>query len=127
MGTTVLVKYGCFKRRIVSIDLAAIGTSIGFGGIAGFLIGYAIKKVMKLMLLIVGLFVAALGYLSYQNIIAINWDKLAGKTSEITAGIGDTANQVTGAANDITSTLVNFGIPLTGSFIPAFVFGFMKG
>lgn len=67
MGTTVLVKYGYFKRRIVSIDLAAIGTSIGFGGIAGFLIGYAIKKMMKLMLLIVGLFVAALGYLSYQD------------------------------------------------------------
>ena len=32
--------------------LASTATSIGFGGITGFLIGFAIKKVMKIMLVI---------------------------------------------------------------------------
>ena len=31
------------------IDLAFIGTSVGFGGIAGFLIGFGIKKANKLL------------------------------------------------------------------------------
>jgi uncharacterized membrane protein (Fun14 family) len=59
------------------IDLAFIGTSVGFGGIAGFLIRFAIK----LMMIIVGLFFVALAYLNYQGVFTINWDKLGAQTS----------------------------------------------
>ncbi|HEX9318516.1 MAG TPA: FUN14 domain-containing protein, partial [Nitrososphaeraceae archaeon] len=50
--------------------------SIGSGGVIGFLVGFAIKKVMKILAVIVGGFLAALIYLQSQSIININWDKL---------------------------------------------------
>jgi uncharacterized membrane protein (Fun14 family) len=42
----------------------------------GFIIGFAIKKVMKILAIIAGVFFAALIYLQSQGIININWDKL---------------------------------------------------
>ena len=59
------------------IDLAFIGTSVGFGGIAGFLIRFTIKLIM----IMVGLFFAALAYLNYQGVLTINWDKLGAQQS----------------------------------------------
>jgi uncharacterized membrane protein (Fun14 family) len=56
--------------------LGPIATSIGFGGMVGFLIGFAIKKEMKILAIGAGIFFTALMYLEYQNIVNINWDKL---------------------------------------------------
>jgi len=42
-----------------------IGT-IGGGSFVGLLAGYAIKKILKVAAVIVGLFIAALTYLGYQ-------------------------------------------------------------
>ena len=39
----------------------------------GFITGYAIKKVIKLAAVVVGLFIAALAYLEYQRILNIDW------------------------------------------------------
>lgn len=109
------------------IDPGFIASSVGFGGVAGFLIGYAVKKVVKITMILVGLFVAAMAYLGYQGIITVNWDKLALQASNVTSGVGGAAGQAAGAGDQITSALVNFGIPFTGTFAAAFVFGFMKG
>lgn len=111
----------------MSVDLAFIGTSIGFGGVAGFLIGYAIKKAIKIMLFVIGLFFAALAYLNYQGIVTINWDKLTASASDATSGLGNATGQIAGISDQVAPTLINFGIPLTGSFAAAFVLGFMKG
>jgi uncharacterized membrane protein (Fun14 family) len=113
--------------RYMSVDLAFIGTSIGFGGVAGFLIGYAIKKAIKIMLFVIGLFFAALAYLNYQGIVTINWDKLTASASDATSGLGNATGQIAGISDQVAPTLINFGIPLTGSFAAAFVLGFMKG
>jgi uncharacterized membrane protein (Fun14 family) len=51
-------------------------STIGFGGIAGFLIGFAIKRIMKILAVIAGVFFAALLYLESQHIVNVNWDKL---------------------------------------------------
>jgi uncharacterized membrane protein (Fun14 family) len=111
----------------MSLDPGFIASSIGFGGVAGFLVGYAIKKVLKIALFLVGLFIAALAYLGYQGIISINWDKLALGASDVSGGIGNATGQVSGAGDQLTNTLINFGIPFTGTFAAAFIFGFMKG
>ena len=111
----------------MGIDLGFIGTSIGFGGIAGFLIGYAIKKALKIMMIIIGLFFAALAYLNYQGIVTINWDKLGTTATGATSGLGNATGTIAGVSDQFTPTLINFGIPLTGSFAAAFVLGFLKG
>ena len=50
--------------------------TLGGGFFVGVLIGYALKKVIKLAAVIVGLFLSALAYLQYQQIANINWNKL---------------------------------------------------
>jgi uncharacterized membrane protein (Fun14 family) len=50
--------------------------TMGGGFFIGIVIGYALKKVIKLLAVIVGLFLAALAYLQYHQIANINWNKL---------------------------------------------------
>ena len=50
--------------------------SLGSLGAAGFPVGYAIKKLVKLFLFLVGLFLLALVSLEYTGIIKIYYDKL---------------------------------------------------
>jgi uncharacterized membrane protein (Fun14 family) len=50
--------------------------TLGGGFFVGVLIGYALKKVIKLLAIIVGLFLAGLAYLQYHQIANINWNKL---------------------------------------------------
>ena len=48
----------------------------GGGFFVGILIGYALKKVIKIVAAIVGLFLAGLAYLQYHQVANINWNKL---------------------------------------------------
>ena len=50
--------------------------TLGGGFFVGVLIGYALKKVIKLVAVIVGLFLTGLAYLQYNQIANINWNKL---------------------------------------------------
>src|SRR5829696_1128019 len=50
--------------------------TMGGGFFVGVLIGYALKKVIKLVAIIAGLFFAGLAYLQYHQIANINWNKL---------------------------------------------------
>ena len=49
---------------------------MGSGFFVGLLIVYAIKKIIKIVAVIVGLFLAGLAYLQYHQIAKINWNKL---------------------------------------------------
>jgi uncharacterized membrane protein (Fun14 family) len=57
-------------------NLSSISATIGGAFFAGILIGYALKKVVKVVAVVVGLFFAGLAYLQYQQIIDIKWAKL---------------------------------------------------
>ena len=50
--------------------------TLGGGFFVGLLISYAIKKVIKIVSVIVGLFLAGLAFLQYHQIPNINWNKL---------------------------------------------------
>src|SRR5215211_8650991 len=90
--------------------------TLGGGFFVGILIGYALKKVIKLLAVIVGLFLAGLAYLQSQQIANINWNKLQtvaegaittlAKISTHISSIGNSSDQ---AAASLTMT--NFGIP----------------
>src|SRR5829696_583449 len=117
-------------------NISSYATTIGGGFFVGFLIGYALKKVIKLLAVIVGLFLAGLAYLQYHQIANINWNKLQtvseGAITTISneiimqiPGFGDSSH----AAATAYSTLAmnSFGIPLTGSMSTGFTIGFLKG
>jgi uncharacterized membrane protein (Fun14 family) len=125
---------------------------VGFGGIVGFLVGFALKRIMKILAVIAGVFFAALLYLESQHIVNVNWDKLqmisnsilltitsattTNATSTTTGGgVGSIqailGNNSTGSAAasilPITTTMANLGIPLTGSTAIGFTLGIVKG
>jgi uncharacterized membrane protein (Fun14 family) len=124
-------------------------STVGFGGIAGFLLGFAIKRIMKILAVIAGVFFAALLYLESQHIVNVNWDKLQTISNGVLSTIATTATNTTstsaggvglsipsilgnntGAAAailPITSTMANLGIPLTGSTAMGFTIGILKG
>lgn len=117
----------------MELDSTFIAT-VGGGFFIGVLIGYALKKVIKLVSIIVGLFFAGLAYLQYQQVASINWGKLqsvsegavtmlANATTQIPMG----ASSSNGSGEIITAAMTNFGIPLTGSMAMGFAFGFMRG
>ena len=60
----------------MATDLASFVGTVGGGFCIGFITGYAIKKVIKLAALIVGLFIAALAYLEYEQILNMDWHKV---------------------------------------------------
>ena len=124
-------------------------STIGFGGIVGFLIGFTLKRIMKILAVIAGVFFAALLYLESQHIVNVNWDKLQIISNSILSIIGTTTNATsttgegvgsiqailgnnsTAAAASIlpitNTTMANLDIPLTGSTAMGFTIGFFKG
>ena len=67
------IKYKLIESLFIRRSIAA--TTAG-GSFAGVLIGYALKKVIKLLTVIIRLFFAGLAYLQYQQIAGINRNKL---------------------------------------------------
>ena len=57
-------------------DYAPFLGTIGGGFFVGLITGYALKKVIKLAAVVVGLFIAALAYLEYQRILNVDWDRI---------------------------------------------------
>jgi uncharacterized membrane protein (Fun14 family) len=101
----------------------SVSAGIGGGFFGGLILGYALKKAVKLIAVIVGLFIAALGFLQYQQIASVNWDKIEGIISTI---VNATTNTFNGYNIEYLAT-TNLGIPLTGGMSAGFTIGFMKG
>jgi uncharacterized membrane protein (Fun14 family) len=55
----------------------------GFGFVTGFVIGYAFKKLSKILVIIVGLILIGTQLLVYNGIISINWSILESTTKDI--------------------------------------------
>jgi len=95
----------------------------GSAGIAGFFVGFALKKVLKLMAIIAGLFLGALMYLQHQGVLAIDWDKL----QSIPAFMLPMLNNLMSNGEPVSSIATNLGIPLTGGLSAGLILGFTKG
>src|SRR5215217_8557796 len=115
-------------------SLAPTAATLGGGFFVGFLIGYALKKVIKILAVLVGLFLAGLAYLQYHHIANINWNKLQtvseGAITTLSNAIiiqipgisGDSSHVAATASSSLVMT--SFGIPLTGSMSAGFTIGF---
>jgi uncharacterized membrane protein (Fun14 family) len=122
-------------QNIMSLDnISSYATTIGGGFFVGILIGYALKKVIKIVAVIVGLFLAALAYLQYHQIANINWNKLQTVSEGAITTLSNAIIQIPGfgdsnhaAATASSLAMTSFGIPLTGSMSAGFTIGFMKG
>jgi uncharacterized membrane protein (Fun14 family) len=110
--------------------------TLGGGFFVGILIGYALKKAIKLVAVIFGLFLAGLAYLQYYQIANINWNKLQQMSEGAITTLANLSTQIPGisgtadshaAATTASLAMTSFGIPLTGSISAGFTIGFIKG
>ncbi|HET7147884.1 MAG TPA: FUN14 domain-containing protein [Candidatus Nitrosopolaris sp.] len=56
--------------------ISSFGVTIGGGFLGGILIGYALKKVVKIVAVVLGLLFAGFAYLQCLQVIDIKWAKL---------------------------------------------------
>jgi uncharacterized membrane protein (Fun14 family) len=110
-------------------NIGSFGATIGGGFFVGMLIGYALKKVVKIVAIVIGLFFAGLAYLQYQQIVAINWNKVPQLSQSVVTTLANVTTQIPGfnSGHPPDISISNFGIPLTGSMSVGFAIGFMRG
>jgi len=111
-------------KRLISAILLIIQVKmsdlvpLGMLGATGFLVGYAIKKLVKAVLFFVGLFLLALISLEYAGAIKIYYDKLG----EV---VLKALNSMQAVLPEILPVLP--GLLYSVSFASGFLLGLMKG
>jgi uncharacterized membrane protein (Fun14 family) len=100
---------------------------------AGAVAGHAIKKVMKIAAVVVGLFVAGLAFLAYKGWIDVKWtameistsSTLENVTTKLMHTVTDTASQISTHSPTIASSRLTLAAGI--GFVPRLMFGFKKG
>jgi len=102
--------------------LPSIGSFTGAGAI-GALLGYGFKKLVKVLLIVLAAMTALigvpLGYLTYEGVITINWDKLY--------ALLDSAASASISWLSTTAQAAAIAVPAFGGFAAGFAIGFQKG
>ena len=101
-------------------------SSAGFpligGGLIGFATGFAIKKIMKLVFIGLGLLALLLAFLEYRHWILVNWTIAENQLSAIMAHV---ANKITTVTQHMNHE-IPIGVGVLG-FMPGLVLGPYKG
>jgi uncharacterized membrane protein (Fun14 family) len=99
--------------------------SAGGGFLFGVVAGYAIKKVMKIAVIVIGLFVVGLSYLSYRGWINVKWMEMENATKTTLTNV---AGQMGHALNNTASQFAAHSTTVEAASLPiAAGFGFMPG
>jgi len=91
---------------------------LGLGAVGGFVVGFALKKLAKLFIVLIGIFVIVLLYLGTSNVISINYNALWSTIAGWLGGAASAASWLVG--------LISL-LPFIGSFLVGFVLGLKIG
>ena len=91
---------------------------LGVGGVGGFVVGFAVKKLSKLVLILIGLFILTLIYLSTRGIINIDYGSLWNGLAGLLGWGGTALSWLIGVISIL---------PFAGSFVAGFLLGLKLG
>ena len=114
----------CYACLVEFPDLKAVFPfveQIGFGAVAGFAAGYALKKVGKLLAIAVGLLFVALQLLAYFGFVSIDWANVQRSVDPMLTG-----PSLNSAWRTVLHVLT-FNVAFAVAFVPALVFGLRRG
>jgi uncharacterized membrane protein (Fun14 family) len=122
---------------IVSVLGPPAAVFFGAGGI-GFVFGYAVKKVAKILAVIVGLFFMGLAYMDYNGWIKVNWQAVRNSTNAaVQNGLNQTIAIMNRTAIEVQhhATVTYSGVneislfPIVGAtgLIGGLIYGLQKG
>ena len=101
---------------ILSESITHVLFQLGIGGIGGFLIGYTMRKVIKIAF-ILGVVVFSLIFLAYTNVINVDYKGLSETASSL-------VNAINPALNLFTPLLGH--VPFIASLILGLIIGFRR-
>ena len=102
-------------------SLVPVTTSVGGGFFIGLVLGYFVKKIIKILMFVAGGIVGLLLYLQQQQIISLNIEKLETSSMAILTSLASTFDKMT-QVGDFTS----IGIPLMASIAAGFTVAIAK-
>jgi uncharacterized membrane protein (Fun14 family) len=99
--------------------------SAGGGFLFGAVTGYAIKQVMKIAAIVIGLFLVGLAYLSYRGWVDVKW---AAMEDASRSTLTNASEQVVHALNNTATQFATYPSAVAASGLPvAAMFGFVPG
>jgi uncharacterized membrane protein (Fun14 family) len=91
--------------------------TLGSGGIAGWAVGFTLKKFAKLAALLVGVAFISIQYLAFHRYITIDWDR-------IRQSVPNESIEQSWAG---LMSVLTYNLPFAGAFLVGFWMGFRKG
>lgn len=101
--------------------LAPVLGQLTFGALAGFAVGYALKKIGKVAAVALGLFFIAIQLLAYYGLVEINWLQIQASVDPLLRP------ESLQALWDDVLELLTLNLPFAGAFIPGLLVGLRRG
>ncbi|MCD6373541.1 MAG: hypothetical protein J7L37_08390 [Thermococcus sp.] len=99
----------------MEFSLGGMFGDMGVGAVVGFITGFALKKIMKLAMAIIGAYLLSLLWLQQKGVIEINQDKLFNLATGWSSAVMSIGEKAVGI------------LPGTTAFMAGFYVGFRKG
>ena len=107
---------------MIDQNLVSTGTPFVGGCLLGFATGFAIRKIMKLAFIGLGLLALVLAFLEYKHWILVNWTVAGNQSSAIITNVANKIATVTQHMNHE----IPIGVGVLG-FMPGIALGLYKG
>ena len=104
----------------LSLDPTQLGIEFGSGAVIGGIIGFAAKKIAKVIAVLVGIELALFKFLESRGILTVDWERLS-------SGVLENAQPAaTGAPPEWISSILST-LSISAGFTGGFLAGFKKG
>lgn len=108
----------------VDVDLSSwwpLASQLGVGLVAGFAVGYALKKVGKLVAVAVGLVFVVVQVLAWQGFLTVNWGEVQARVDPMleVSSLESTWRTLVG--------VLTYNLVFAGAFVPGLILGLRRG
>ncbi len=93
-------------------------TEGSFFAMIGFALGYASRKVLKLLMIVAAGFFLVLQGMSYADVVTVDWGKAVDLVNDLVLNLKE---------NDTIGQVLKDRIPTAGALVTGYVLGFRKG
>lgn len=108
----------------MDVDLSSwwpLASQLGVGLVAGFAVGYALKKVGKLVAVAVGLVFVVVQVLAWQGFLTVNWGEVQARV--------DPMLEVSSLESGwrMLVDVLTYNLAFAGAFVPGLILGLRRG
>jgi Uncharacterized conserved protein len=103
----------------MAFDPTQLGIEVGGGAVIGAVVGYAAKKLARVVAVLIGIQLALFVFLESQRIITVDWERLSGGIVGASMGVSPTPPSW---LMSIVSTM-----SVSAGFVGGFLLGFRRG